>query len=182
MYFFLPSLLHSLIQCFFFSVFHPSFTFPKHWRYHLDRIVWGFLSLSFFLFAYWTLCSYQQTRAQCLVWWKGISQPVVATLSALLPPLSLLLPLLPLFLSCLFLLYSFLSPFPCEGNFKNISGQWDASFLYTCMHWSLLSCNQMHLFLTGQICLKSSFHCQNKIKTIDVFISAAHFISFLLFT
>lgn len=41
-----PSLLHSLIQCIFFSVFHPSFTFPKHCWYHLDRIVWGFLSLT----------------------------------------------------------------------------------------------------------------------------------------
>lgn len=68
---FSPSLLHSLIQCIFLSVFHPSLTFPKRCQYHLDRIVWDFhiLSPSSFLFAYWTVCSYQ--RGEHNAWCDG---------------------------------------------------------------------------------------------------------------
>ena len=89
-----PSLLHSLIHCIFFSVFHLSFTYPKHWQYHLDRIMWSFLSLSLFSFCLLDCVFLSASRAQCLVWWKGISQTTVATLSAVLPSQSLLLPVL----------------------------------------------------------------------------------------
>lgn len=137
-----PSLLHSLIQCIFFSVFHPSFTFPKHCWYHLDRIVWGFLSLTtpFFSFCLLDCVFLSASRVQCLVWWKGISQPVVATLSALLPSLSLLLPLVfPLSsYPSLLIFIAFFYGNMCFFFYKISSGQWDASFLN--MHWSVVEC------------------------------------------
>lgn len=102
-----PSSPHSLIQCIFPSVFHPSCTFPKHCQYHLDRIVWDFHILCPSLSLCLLDCVFLSAwRAQCLVWWKGISQTVVATSSALLPPLSLLPPLLsPLLSSLLYHLF-----------------------------------------------------------------------------
>lgn len=62
-----PSLFHSLIQCIFFSVVHPSFTFSKHCRYHLDRIVWGFHSIFFFflLIGLCVLISKREHNAWC---------------------------------------------------------------------------------------------------------------------